>query len=89
MNDSEPIHVFLRSMSVVFFHCLCSNALILNCNECICLRLLGWYTPCYFLISSISRPLGLHLFYPKRSNEYKNKDEGGGLEISHIQWRRI
>ena len=66
---------------VVFFHGLCSNACILNCNECICLWLLGWYTPCYFFIASISHALGLHRFYPVRSNEYKDKDEGGGLDI--------
>ena len=63
---------------IVFFHGLCSDAGILNCNECICLRLLGWYTPCYFFIASISRALGLHRFYPLRFNKYKDKDEGGG-----------
>ena len=67
--------------SVVFFHCLCFDACILNCNECICLRLLGWYTPCYFFIASIFRALSLHRFYPIRSNEYKDKYVGGGLEI--------
>ena len=66
---------------VVFFHGLCSDACILNCNECICLRLLGWYTPCYFFIASISHALGLHRFYPIRSNKYKDKDEGGGPDI--------
>ena len=25
--------------------------------------------------------LGFHRFFPIRSNEYKNEDEGGGLEI--------
>ena len=66
---------------VVFFHSLCFDACMLNCNECICLRLLGWYTPCYFSIASISRALGLNQFYPIRSNKYKDKDEGGGLDI--------
>ena len=66
---------------VVFFHSLCCDACILNCNECICLWLLGWYTPCYFFIASISHALGLHRFYPIRSNKYKDKDKGGGLDI--------
>ena len=66
---------------VVFFHGLCSDACILNCTESICLQLLGWYTPCYFFIASISHTLGLHRFYPIRFNEHKDKDEGGGLEI--------
>ena len=66
---------------VVFFHCLCSDGCIVNCNECICLQLLGWYTPCCFFIALISRALGLHQFYSILSNEYKDKDEGGGLEI--------
>ena len=78
MNNSQPFHVFL---SLVFFHGLCPDACILNCNECICLQLLGWYTPCYFFIASISCALGLHRFYPIRSNKYKDKDEGGGLDI--------
>ena len=67
--------------SVVFFHGLYSDACILNCNECICLRLLGWCTPCYFFIASISCALGLHRFYLVRSNQYKDKDEGGGPDI--------
>ena len=25
--------------------------------------------------------LGLHLFYSKRSNKYKDKDKGGGMDI--------
>ena len=66
---------------VVFFHGLCSDACILNCNECIFFRLLGWYTPYYFFIALIFRALGLHRFYPIRSNECKDKDEGGGLEV--------
>ena len=66
---------------VLFFHCLCSNACILNCNECIGLWLLGWYTPYCFFIASISCALGLHRFYPMCSNKYKDKDKGGGLEI--------
>ena len=66
---------------VVFFDGLCSDASILNCIECICLRLLGWYTPCYFFIALISHALGLHRVYPASSNKYKDKDEGGGLDI--------
>ena len=63
---------------VVFFHSLCCDACILNCNECICPWLLGWYTPYYFFIASISNAFGLHRFYLVRSNKYKDKDEGGG-----------
>ena len=74
---------------VVFFHGLCSDACILNSIECICHRLLGWYTHCYFFIASISHTLGLHRFYLVCSNKYKDKDEGGGLNIPYIQWRRI
>ena len=66
---------------VVFLHRLCSDASILNCDECICLRLLGWYTPFYFFIPSMFHALGLHLFFSKRSNKYKDKDEGGGMGI--------
>ena len=66
---------------VVFFHGLCSDSCILNCNECICLQLLEWYTPYYFFIVSISHALGLHRFYLVRSNKYKYKDEGEGLDI--------
>ena len=68
-------------MAFVFFHGLCFDACILNCNECICLRLLGWYTPCYCFIALISHALGLHRFYPVRSNKYKDKDEGGRPDI--------
>ena len=66
---------------IMFFHGLYSDACILNCNECICLRLLGWYTPCFFFIASISHTLGLHRFSPICSNKYKDEDEGGGLDI--------
>ena len=66
---------------IVFFPFLWFHACILNGNECICLRLLGWYSPFYFLIPSMFRALGLHLFYSKRSNKYKDKDEGGGMDI--------
>ena len=81
MNNSQPFHVFLRCVSLVFFHGLSSDVCVLNCNECICLQLLGWYTPCYFFIASISRALGLHQFYPVRCNKYKDKDEGGEPDI--------
>ena len=57
------------------------DACILNCNECICLQLLGWYTPYYFFIALICCALGLHRFYPIRSNEYKDKDGVGGMDI--------
>ena len=66
---------------VVFFPCLWFHACILISNECICLQLLGWYTPFYFFIPSMFRALGLHLFYSKRSNKYKDKDEGAGMDI--------
>ena len=76
------LFVFSRIVCpILFFHGLCSDACILDYNECICLWLLGWYTLCYFFIASISHALGLHRFYPIRSNEYKDKDEGGGLDI--------
>ena len=66
---------------VVFLHCLCFHASIMICNECNCLRLLGWHAPFYFLIPSIFPALGLHLFYKKRSNTYKDKDEGWGMDV--------
>ena len=50
---------------VVFLHRLCFHASIMICNECICLRLLGWHAPFYFFIPSIFPALGLHLFYKK------------------------
>ena len=34
-----------------------------------------------FFIPSMLHALGLHLFYSKRSNKYKDKDEGGGMDI--------
>ena len=81
INNSQPFHVFLHCVSLVFPHSLCSDACILNCNECICLQLLGWYTPYYFFIALISHALGLHRFSPVRSNKYKDKDKGGGPDI--------
>ena len=66
---------------VVFLHRLCSHASIMICNECICLRLLGWHAPFYFFIPSMFSALGLHIFYKKRSNTYKDKDEGCGMDI--------
>ena len=91
-NCAECVHYCMSPLNVLFvfccivcpvvlFHCLCSDAYILNCNECICLQLLGWCTPCYFFIALVSHTLGLHRFYPIRSSKYKDKDEGGGLEI--------
>ena len=66
---------------VVFFPCLWFYACVLISNECICLRLFGWYTPFYFFIPFMFRALRLHLFYSKRSNKYKDKDEVGGMDI--------
>ena len=66
---------------IVFFPCLWFHACILISNECIYLQLLGWDTPFYFFIPSMFRALGLHPFYSKRSNRYKDKDEGGGMHI--------
>ena len=66
---------------IVFFHCICFDDCILNCNECICLRLLSWHTPYYFFIASIFPTLGLHGYFPIRFNKYKDKDEDGGLKI--------
>ena len=81
INISQPFRVFLHCVSLVFFHSLCFDACILNCNECICLRLLGWYSPCYFFIASISHALGLHRFCSIRSNKYKDKRQGWGPDI--------
>ena len=50
-------------------------------NECICLRLLGWHARFYFFIPSMFSALGLHIFYKKRSNTYKDKDKGCGMDI--------
>ena len=66
---------------VVFYHGLCSDACILKCNECIYLLVVGMVHSLLFFIASISHALGLHRFYPICSNEYKDKDEGGGLDI--------
>ena len=66
---------------VVFLHRLCFHPSIMICNECICLRLLGWHAPFYFFIPSMFPALGLHLFYKKRSNTYKDKDEGLGMDV--------
>ena len=63
---------------VVFLHRLCFHPSIMICNECICLRLLGWHAPFYFFIPSMFPALGLHQFFNKRSNRYKDKDEGLG-----------
>ena len=66
---------------VVFLHRLCFHPSIIICNECNCLRLLGWHAPFYFFIPSMFLALGLHLFYKKRSNTYKDKDEGWGMDV--------
>ena len=81
MNDLNLFTFSCIVRPVVFFHGMCSHAYILNCNECICFWLLGWYTPYYFFIALISHVLGLHQFYLVRSNKHKDKDEGGGLDI--------
>ena len=66
---------------VVFLHRLCFHPSIMICNECICLWLLGWYAPFYFLIPSMFPALGLHQFFNKRFNKYKDKDESLGMDI--------
>ena len=66
---------------IVFLHCLCFYPSIMICNECICLQLLGWYAPFYCFIPSMFPALGLHQFLNKRSNRYKDKDEGLGMDI--------
>ena len=66
---------------VVFLHRLCFHASIMICNECICLWLLGWHAPFYFFIPSMFLGLGLHQFFNKRSNIYKDKDEDLGMDI--------
>ena len=66
---------------VVFLHRLCFHPSIMIYNECICLRLLGWHAPFYFFIPSMFPALGLHLFYKKRSNTYKPKNESLGMDI--------
>ena len=85
MNDCGPIHVACSCLSVlrpvVFFHCLCFNASIMICNECICLQLLGWHAPFYFFIPYMFPGLGLRRFFEKRFNTYKGKDEGWGKDI--------
>ena len=54
---------------------------IMICNECICLWLLGWYAPFYFFIPSMFSALGLHQFFNKRSNRYKDKDKVWGMDV--------
>ena len=66
---------------VVFLYRLCFHPSIMICNECICLRLLGWHTPFYFFIPSMFLALGLHQLFNKRSNKYKEKDEDWGMDI--------
>ena len=65
----------------MFLHRLCFHASIMIYNECSCRRLLGWHTPFYFFIPSMFPGLGLHQFYNKQSNTYKDKDEGWGMDI--------
>ena len=67
---------------VVIFHCLSFDACMLISNECICLRLLGWYTHSQlFFITFIFRALGLRAYFGVSFKEYKDKKEGGGLQI--------
>ena len=66
---------------VVFLHRLCFHPSIIICNECTCLRLLGWHAPFYFFIPSMFAALGLHQFFNKPSNRYKDKDEVCGMDI--------
>ena len=74
---------------IVFLHHLCFHASIMISNECICLRLLGWHATFYFFIPSMFPALGLHEIFNKRSNRYKDKDEGLGMNIPQIQWSQI
>ena len=66
---------------VVFLHPLCFYASIMIYNECICLQLLGWHAPFYFFIPSMFPTLDLHQYFNKRSNTYKDKDEGWGMDV--------
>ena len=66
---------------VVFLHRSCFHASIMIYNECICLQLLGWYALFYLFIPSMFPGLGLHQFYKKRTNTYKDKDKGCGMDI--------
>ena len=66
---------------IVFLHRLCFQLSIMICNECICLRLLGWHAPFCFFIPSMFLALGLHLFYKKRSSTYKPKNESLGMDV--------
>ena len=66
---------------VVFLHRLCFHPSIMICNECICLRLLGWHAPFYFFIPSMFPALGLHQFFNKRSSTYKDEDEGLWMDV--------
>ena len=66
---------------ILFLHRLCFHASIMICSKCNCLRLLGWHVPFNFLIPSMFPTLGLHLFYKKRSNTYKDKDEGWRMDV--------
>ena len=79
MNDSQPFHVFLRCAP----YCVLAppHPSIMICNECICLWLLGWHAPFYFFTPSMFPALGLHLFSKKRSNTYKDKDEGLWMDV--------
>ena len=89
MNDSQPFHVFLRCAPYCVLAPPVFSASIMICNECICLRLLGWHAPFYFFIPSMFPALGLHLFYKKRSSTYKPKDEVWGWMSPPIQWSQI
>ena len=66
---------------IVFLHRLCFQRSIMICNECIFPRLLGWHAPFYFFIPSMFPALGLHLFYKKRFNTYKPKNESLGMDV--------
>ena len=66
---------------IMFLHRLCFHSSIMICNECICLRLLGWHAPFYFFIPSMFPALGLHQFFNKRSSTYKDKDEGLWMDV--------
>ena len=65
---------------VVFLHRLCFHASIMICNECICLRLLGWHAPFFFYSFYVPcfRPPSI---LEKRSSTYKPKNESLGMDV--------
>ena len=66
---------------VVFFPCLWFHACILISTNAFASSCWDGTLPSSFFVPSMFRTLALHLFYSKRSNKYKDKDEGGGMDI--------